>query len=71
MKRLWLADTPYLSNKVRKCRRKPKKGKKKGEKAPIHKPGIVKRLVERFFYQGQKTICLNTGQNQKFDDLAL
>jgi len=48
MKRLWLADSPYLSKKVRKRKRKPKKGKKKGEKAPIRKPGIVKRLVDRF-----------------------
>jgi len=48
IKRLWLADSPHLSSKVRKPRRKPKKGKKKGEKSPIHKPGIVKRLVDRF-----------------------
>jgi len=32
--RLWLADTPHLSSKVRKPKRKPKKGKK-GEKAAI------------------------------------
>lgn len=47
-RRLWLADSPHLSRKVRKPRRKPKKGKKKGEKSPTYKPGIVKRLVDRF-----------------------
>jgi len=29
LKRLWLADSPYLSKKVRKPKRKPKKGKKR------------------------------------------
>ena len=48
MGRLWLAESPHLSSKTRKPKRKPKKGKKKGEKAPLHKPGIVKRLVDRF-----------------------
>lgn len=47
MKRLWLADALHLSSKVRKRGRKLKKGKRKGEKTP-HKPGIVKRLVDRF-----------------------
>lgn len=48
MKRLWLADAPNRFHKVSKHRhRKPKKGKRKGEKAP-HKPGIVNHLVERF-----------------------
>jgi hypothetical protein len=48
MKRPWLADVPNRLNKVRRYRRrKPKKGKRKGEKSP-YKPGIVNRLVERF-----------------------
>lgn len=48
LKRLWLASSAHLSSKVRKPRRKPQKGKKKGDKSPMRKPGIVKRLVDRF-----------------------
>jgi hypothetical protein len=48
LKRLWLASSAHLSSKVRKTRRKPKKGKKKGDKSPLRKPGVVKRLVDRF-----------------------
>lgn len=45
-KRLWPAvDRNILPKKQRKRKPKPKKGKK-GEKAPISKPGRVKRLVE-------------------------
>ena len=48
IKRLWLASSAHLSSKLRRTRRKPNKGKKKGDKSPIKKPGIVKRLVERY-----------------------
>jgi hypothetical protein len=48
LKRLWAASSAHLSSKVRKPRRKPKKGKKKGDKSPLRKPGVVKRLVDRF-----------------------
>jgi len=46
--RLWLASSAHLSSKVRKPRHKPKKGKKKGDKSPLRRPGIVKRLVDRY-----------------------
>ncbi|MFZ5755091.1 MAG: hypothetical protein ACOY3J_12750 [Bacillota bacterium] len=48
LKRLWLAASTHLSSKVRKPRRKPKKGKKKGDKSTLRKPGVVRRLVDRF-----------------------
>lgn len=48
MKRLWLSDKPNRFSKLRSFRRKkPKKGKRKGEKSP-HKSGVVNLLVERF-----------------------
>jgi|GEM_PF-2587209 len=46
--RLWLGSSAHLSSKVRKPRHKPKKGKKKGDKSPLRRPGIVKRLVDRY-----------------------
>jgi len=47
--RLWLSSSAHLARKVRKPRqRKPKKGKKKGDKSPLKKPGAVKRLVDRY-----------------------
>ncbi|MDQ0341101.1 hypothetical protein J2S00_003945 [Caldalkalibacillus uzonensis] len=47
-RRLWLNERPYQTYKIRKARRKPKRGTKKGEKAPLQKPGIVQRLVGHF-----------------------
>ena len=47
--RLWLSSSSHLARKVRKPRqRKPKKGKKKGDKSPLKRPGAVKRLVDRY-----------------------
>ncbi|XFO71219.1 hypothetical protein SPACI_046830 [Sporomusa acidovorans DSM 3132] len=48
IKRLWMSSSTHLANKVRRPRRKPKKGKKKGEKSPLKKPGVIKRLVDRY-----------------------
>jgi len=48
IRRLWLGSSAHLSSKVRKPRHKPKKGKKKGDKSPLRRPGIVKRLVDRY-----------------------
>lgn len=47
IKRLWLASSAHISNKLRKPRLKPNKGKKKGDKSPLKRPGVVKRLVDR------------------------
>lgn len=38
----------WVITKTQRHKLNPKKGKKKGEKDPLHKPGIVKRLVDRF-----------------------
>ena len=47
--RLWLSSSSHLARKVRKPRqRKPKKGKKKGDKSPLKRPGAVKRLIDRY-----------------------
>lgn len=47
--RLWLSSSAHLARKVRKPRQhKPKKGKKKGDKSPLKRPGAVKRLVDRY-----------------------
>ena len=51
IRRLWLASSTHLANKIRKPRHKPKKGKKKGEKSPVKRPGMVKRLVDRYIEQ--------------------
>jgi len=48
IRRLWLSASSHLANRVRKPRHKPIKGKKKGEKSPLKKPGLVKRLVDRY-----------------------
>lgn len=48
LSRLWLAASARLSKQVRKSRQKPKRGKKKGDKSPLKRPGIVARLVKRF-----------------------
>jgi hypothetical protein len=45
-KRLWAASNNNLKPKKHRRIKKPKKGKKKGEKAPTTTPGKVKRLVE-------------------------
>ncbi|GAU80091.1 transposase [Fusibacter sp. 3D3] len=53
-KRLWNSDQPNKKSKLKqKLKRKKKKKKyKKGEKAPLKKPGVVKRLVDRFLKYG-------------------
>ncbi|MHB0968118.1 MAG: transposase [Bellilinea sp.] len=45
-KRLWTASGNNLKSKKQRRKHKPKKGKKKGEKALTTTPGKVKRLVE-------------------------
>ncbi|HVJ48458.1 MAG TPA: hypothetical protein VM640_04875 [Desulfitobacterium sp.] len=45
-KRLWTTSGNNLNPKLQRRKSKPKKGKKKGEKAPTTTPGKVKRLVE-------------------------
>lgn len=54
-KRLWNSDNINKKSKLKlKLKRKKKKKKKlkKGEKAPLNNPGIVKRLVDRFIKYG-------------------
>ncbi len=55
-KRLWLLKSPNVKAKLKpkKAKKKKKKKTKKGEKQPLKKPGIVKRLVERHFKYGSK-----------------
>jgi hypothetical protein len=55
LSRFWAADTNDLKPKILPRKRKPKKGKKKGEKAPTTSPGKVKRLVDRILKQGMAT----------------
>ena len=52
--RLWLSDQDNTKKHVKYKKTKKRKGKKpkKGEKAPMRKPGIVTRLVERFLKYG-------------------
>jgi hypothetical protein len=45
-KRLWPAVDKNLKSKAQRRKSNPKKGKKKGEKAPTATPGRVKRLVK-------------------------
>jgi hypothetical protein len=56
LKRLWLLDTPNIKSKLKHKKTKKKKQKKlkKGEKSPLKKPGIIKRLVDRHFKYGSK-----------------
>lgn len=54
-RRLWGNQSPNINSKIKKKRKKKKKKKpKKGEKAPLKKPGIIKRLVERFLKYSSK-----------------
>lgn len=53
--RLWNSEESNKKSKIKqKIKRKKKKKKKykKGEKAPLKKPGIIKRLVDRFLKYG-------------------
>lgn len=51
--RLWNSDKPNGKSKLKhKSNYKKKKKYKKGEKAPLKKPGIIKRLVDRFLKYG-------------------
>ena len=52
--RLWLSekDNTHGHIKPKKRKKSKKKKPKKGEKAPVDKPGIVARLVNRFFKYG-------------------
>lgn len=53
--RLWGNQSPNIKSNIKRKRKKKKKKKpKKGEKAPLKKPGIVKKLVERFLKYGSK-----------------
>lgn len=53
--RLWGSSTLNTKSPIKLKRKKNKKKKlKKGEKAPLNKPGIVKRLVDRFLKYGAK-----------------
>ena len=57
LNRLWLSDKDNTKNniKYKKKRKNSKKKKpKKGEKAPLKKPGIIARLIDRFFKYGSK-----------------
>lgn len=61
--RLWNNDCPNEKSKLKqKIKRKKKKNKKlkKGEKAPLKKPGIIKRLVDRFLKYGSDKKDLST-----------
>lgn len=57
-KRLWAASGNNLKPKTQKRRRKAKKGRKKGEKAPTTTPGKVKRLVEWVIRHADKKAAL-------------
>jgi len=53
--RLWNSENNNTKSNFKHKRKKQKRKKpKKGEKAPLKKPGIVKRLVDRFFKYGSK-----------------
>ncbi len=52
LSRFWAADDNNLKPMVLPRKRKPKKGKKKGEKAPTTSLGKVQRLVDRILKQG-------------------
>ena len=53
-KRLWAACGNNLKSKKQMRKLKPKKGKKKGEKAPTATPGKVKRLVKWVIHHAAK-----------------
>lgn len=48
--RLWPGSSPHINLKVHHSRKKPKKGKK-GQKAPVKRPGAVDRLVNHFLVE--------------------
>jgi len=54
--RIWGNQNSNTQPKIKRKRKKKKMKKKpkKGEKSPLSKPGIVERLVERFFKHGSK-----------------
>lgn len=62
-RRLWNHDSPNLKGHKQQKRSKPRKGKKKGDKAPTTSPGKVKRLLERFKRYGPRQ------KAQPFDQL--
>ena len=60
-KRLWRSQSPNFNSSIKRRRKKKRKKKpKKGEKASLKKPGIVRKLIERFLKYGSKKKDLPT-----------